>query len=229
MPQKSKYFLGSFLVILFLLLVPTQLKAEEEISVSDENSEEVEEVIEPEVEQNKTDLKELETSDQTTQSEEERQKEVERNQQEVQSDNNNVDLGEEVGDSLARFEESLQQSASIENNEEFQQILSKQTDFINSSKEDLEKVTARSKWQKFFLGPDYRGIKKIKEAIENNKQLVSQLKSLQETILDENSKAEIQTVITSMEEVQTSFQNKVSESEKTGFSLFGWLIKMFVK
>ena len=92
----------------------------------------------------------------------------------------------------------------------------------------LEVTKKRSGVVKFFIGPNYKELKKVEDRIENHKNRLEELKGLRAQ-LENSADAEVLTQqIQIMEQIGAELENEVNE-EKQGISLFGWLFRWMAK
>lgn len=96
------------------------------------------------------------------------------------------------------------------------------------AEEALKKARNRSSFARFFIGPNYKEIKKAKKKIEENTQNVEQLQTLKESLVSSYDKNLLDEQIEVMEEIKTELEADVEQNTK-GFSLFGWLNKILTK
>ena len=92
--------------------------------------------------------------------------------------------------------------------------------------EEIEKIKNRSNFAKFFIGPKYDKIEKAKELLKLDKEKISELEELKASITNVADNAKITEQIEITKKAMTEVENIVGE-EKGGFSLFGWLSKIF--
>ena len=92
----------------------------------------------------------------------------------------------------------------------------------------LDVVKNRGKLKKFFFGPDYKNLNSVEEKLANHDTKLNELKSLALELTNEDDIALLEDQINIMEQVRTELTEEVL-TEKKGFSLFGWLNKMFTK
>ena len=92
----------------------------------------------------------------------------------------------------------------------------------------MKQVKNRGQLNKFFFGPDYRNLNSIEDRLANHEEKITQLKQLATQIVNEDDIVTLQEQIAVMEQVKTELEKEVI-SESKGFSLFGWLNKMFIK
>jgi len=93
---------------------------------------------------------------------------------------------------------------------------------------NLDAVKNRGRLKKFFFGPDYKRLNTVEEKLVNHSEKLSELKALAAQITDEADKASLEAQIKVMEQAAAEIQNEAN-SEKKGFSLFGWLNRMLSK
>ena len=90
----------------------------------------------------------------------------------------------------------------------------------------LDKIKDRSGFAKFFIGPKYEEIEKTKDLIKQDKEKITRLEELKSTLTNEEDKTKIDEQISIIKEAITEVEKIIGE-EQTGFSLFGWLAKIF--
>ncbi|MCK4591879.1 hypothetical protein KAT63_00395 [Candidatus Parcubacteria bacterium] len=92
----------------------------------------------------------------------------------------------------------------------------------------LEVTKKRSGIVKFFIGPNYKELKKVEDRTENHKNRLEELKGLRAQ-LENSADAEVLTQqIQIMEQIGAELENEVNQ-EKQGISLFGWLFRWMAK
>jgi hypothetical protein len=92
----------------------------------------------------------------------------------------------------------------------------------------LQKVQSRSGFAKFFIGPDYGEIKNAKGLLEQNKEQIRQLNEIKNQLSDQNDQQILTEQIQTLEQANLQIENSLENSQK-GFSLFGWLFRIFSK
>jgi hypothetical protein len=102
----------------------------------------------------------------------------------------------------------------------------------NQNQEQIEsglaQIKNRGQLKKFFFGPDYKNLNLIEERLANHEEKLEQLKQLTTQITNEADSTKLQEQITVIEQVKEELRKEVDE-EGGGFSLFGWLNKLFIK
>lgn len=92
--------------------------------------------------------------------------------------------------------------------------------------DELDKIKDRSGFAKFFIGPKYEEIEKAKDLIKQDKEKITKLEELKSTLTSEEDKVKVDEQISIIKGAITEVEKIVGE-EQTGFSLFGWLAKIF--
>lgn len=90
----------------------------------------------------------------------------------------------------------------------------------------LERIKERSGFAKFFIGPKYDEIEKAKDLLEQDKDKIKDLEDLKSVLTNEEDKAKITEQVEVIKKAMTEVENIIGEEQK-GFSLFGWLAKVF--
>lgn len=90
----------------------------------------------------------------------------------------------------------------------------------------LEQVKNRGKLRKFFFGPDYKNLNTVEDRLANHTARLAELKAIAEQVSNAADSETLQEQIAVMEQVGAELENEVANETK-GFSLFGWLNKMF--
>ena len=91
---------------------------------------------------------------------------------------------------------------------------------------ELDKIKDRSGFAKFFIGPKYEEIEKAKDLIKQDKEKITKLEELKSTLTSEEDKVKVDEQISIIKGAITEVEKIIGE-EQTGFSLFGWLAKIF--
>lgn len=91
---------------------------------------------------------------------------------------------------------------------------------------EIEEIKDRSSFSKFFIGPKYEKIEKTKELLKQDKEKINKLEELKASITNEADKIKVTEQIDVIKKALTEVENIINEEQK-GFSLFGWLAKMF--
>ncbi len=105
-------------------------------------------------------------------------------------------------------------------------IAQAQTQNQEKLENSLQKVEGRSNLVKFFIGPDYKEINSAKEILTENRLRVLELNELKNQLSNEGEQQNLTQQAQILEQVNLQVENSLDTSQK-GFSLFGWLVKLF--
>lgn len=94
--------------------------------------------------------------------------------------------------------------------------------------EQLNKLNSKGKLARFLTGTDQGAVKVLKTQIEQNQLRLEQLTQLQNQLTNQADAAMVQSMIQALETENTSLLEKIAQEEQTK-SIFGWLIKWFVR
>ncbi len=89
----------------------------------------------------------------------------------------------------------------------------------------VEKIQARSKLAKLFIGPNYKAINKAQEILEQNDRQIQELSQTLGQSLDESEQKQLAKEIKILEE-NNSELNSFLKNAQEGFSFFGWFNKL---
>jgi len=92
----------------------------------------------------------------------------------------------------------------------------------------LEKVQKRNEFAKLFFGPDYEEINKAEQVLVQNREQIEQLNQLQNQLTNPEDQQVLTQQIQLLEQANLEIENSLN-GEKGGFSLLGWMFKLFNK
>ncbi|HOU45538.1 MAG TPA: hypothetical protein PLA41_00070 [Candidatus Pacearchaeota archaeon] len=92
--------------------------------------------------------------------------------------------------------------------------------------DQVKKATNRKGLAKFFIGPNWKAIKAVEKYLEENKTRIEELKDLKKEFKSQCSTMSIERTIKLLEDENSQISDNLAKSRK-GFSLFGWLFKLF--
>lgn len=92
----------------------------------------------------------------------------------------------------------------------------------------LNKLESRSGLRKRLFGPDYGAIKNLRQQMEENRLRIQQLTQLMNQVTNQADETQLKEAIQALVEQNTSLEEQIQAEEQVG-SIFGWLIKLFVK
>ena len=105
-------------------------------------------------------------------------------------------------------------------------IAQTQTQNQEKIKVSLQKVQSRNSFTKFFVGPNYGEVNNVKKLLEQNREQIKHLDRIQ--ITSEDDKQKLTEQVKLLEQTNREIENSLNTSQK-GFSLFGWIFRMFAK
>ena len=105
-------------------------------------------------------------------------------------------------------------------------IAQNQVQVQEQAEEALEKAQARKGFMKFLIGPDYSQLKTAEDRLEQHNQNLEELKVLRGDIEDDADAVLFDDQIKVMEDIKGELENAIEENS-AGFSLFGWMNRMF--
>jgi hypothetical protein len=91
---------------------------------------------------------------------------------------------------------------------------------------NLQAVQARSGLVKFLVGADIEKIKNAQNILEQNREQIKQLNQIKVQLSNQGDQQVLAEQVKLLEQTNSEFANSLSSSEG-GFSLFGWMFKLF--
>lgn len=107
-----------------------------------------------------------------------------------------------------------------------QDAVKAQTQSMDKISSNIDKLDDRSNFAKFFIGADYGQVKEANLQIEANRLRIEELNQVQSQLQDPTDAAELLKQITVLEFQNTTVQDQVNQLS-SGFSLLGWLFRLF--
>ncbi len=92
----------------------------------------------------------------------------------------------------------------------------------------LQKVQSRGGLAKFFLGPDYGEINNAKKLLEQNREQIKQLDQIKSQLANQADQQKLTQQVQLLEGTNQQIETSLNEAQK-GFSLFGWVFRLFTK
>jgi len=89
----------------------------------------------------------------------------------------------------------------------------------------LERINNRNSFTRLLIGADYKGISDVESLLKENTDKISQLEQIKSQLSEEDQQL-LETHIARLQAVNLEIQNNL-DSSQTGFSLLGWLFKVF--
>jgi len=92
----------------------------------------------------------------------------------------------------------------------------------------LQKVQSRSGFAKFFVGPNYGEINNAKKLLEQNREQIKQLGQIKNQLANQDDQQKLTEQVQLLEQSNQEIENSLNTLQR-GFSLFGWIFRLFVK
>lgn len=94
--------------------------------------------------------------------------------------------------------------------------------------ESLKKAQDRSAFAKFIVGPNYGEINKAKKLLDQNREQIKELNQVKNQLIYQGDQQALTQQIQTLEKAALEIENSLGMSEK-GFSVLGWMFRMFSK
>lgn len=135
--------------------------------------------------------------------------------------------------SRAQVANAVQEMLQVaERNEEFGQQIKTIAQNHNQNQEKIEaslqKTQGRGGFVKFFVGPNYNEINNIKEILDINEEQVNQLNQIKNQLINQADQQQLKEQVRVLEQANLEVESSL-EVEKKGFSLFGWMFRLFAR
>lgn len=92
----------------------------------------------------------------------------------------------------------------------------------------LQKIESRGGFAKFFVGPNYGEINNMQKILEQNREQIKQLNQIKSQLSNQDDVQAFAEQIQILEQANLQIENSLQNAQK-GFSLFGFMFKMFSK
>ncbi|MFH0955627.1 MAG: hypothetical protein V1801_00190 [Candidatus Falkowbacteria bacterium] len=92
----------------------------------------------------------------------------------------------------------------------------------------LEKVQSRGGFAKFFVGPNYGEINNAKKILKQNREQIERLDQVKNQLASQGDQQQLAEQIKTLEQANLEIENSLGTAQK-GFSLFGWMFRLFSK
>lgn len=138
---------------------------------------------------------------------------------------------EHMSDVAKAVEELVRMSDRTEDpgiGDQVREIAKAQGESEDKANEAIDNAEGRGAALKFFLGADYKELKKVKKEMQENENRVRELNGLMDQIENESDKQGLSEQIRVLEEKNKEFSDYLEE-KTAGFSLLGWLFKWINK
>ena len=112
--------------------------------------------------------------------------------------------------------------------QEIKTIAQTQTQNQEKLEAGIQNIQSRSGFARFFVGPNYGEIKESQKLLEQNKEQIQKLNQLRAQIIGQKDQQQIAEQIQLLGQTTQQIENTLDEAQK-GFSLFGWMFRLFAK
>lgn len=92
----------------------------------------------------------------------------------------------------------------------------------------LKKIEERGRVAKFFLGANYSEIRDAEKIIEQNRLRIQQLNEIKSQITNSGDQQALTEQISTLEQESSQTEDSLKRAQK-GFSLLGWMFRLFAK
>ncbi len=93
---------------------------------------------------------------------------------------------------------------------------------------NLQKIEERGTFMRFVFGPDYNEINSAQKLLEQNREQIQQLNQIKDQLSNQGDIQSLSQQIQTLEQTHSEIGTSLEGSQK-GFSLFGWMFKLFSK
>ena len=162
---------------------------------------------------------------------ENRNQNQERNQeQETTKRENGSSTSEQRRSSVANAVQKLLQVANRSGGigQQVRTIAQEQNQNQEKLEANLQKIEGKSTFMKFLFGPDYNEINSAQKLLEQNREQIQQLNQIKDQLSNQGDIQSLSQQIQTLEQTHSEIGTSLEGSQK-GFSLFGWMFKLFSK
>ena len=137
-----------------------------------------------------------------------------------------IDRRSQVANSVQEMLKVAERNAGI--GQQIRTVAQTQNQIQEQAEEAIQEAQKRSKFTKFLIGPNYGQLKQVEENLGINTEQLKELKELKNQVENSEDVVILEQEIFKMEEIRTDLELEV-KNERKGFSLFGWMNKLFSK
>ncbi len=112
--------------------------------------------------------------------------------------------------------------------DQVREIAQQQKQTQTETEQALNRLESRQGWWKRIVGPDYKAVGNLQRQLEQNQERIRQLEQIRTQLSNQGDIDMIQALIEALVQQNTALEEQIQTEEQAG-SLFGWLIKFFVK
>jgi len=136
--------------------------------------------------------------------------------------------GIRIRNSVRNLERVVTRFRDPEDGNQVREMVEEQTQVEERVQILLSSMDARPGFLRFILGPDYKNAGEVRSQIVRLEAQIEQLTRLKEKLTLQEDQDSVQEAIDSLEAEADALESELSEKLE-GFSLFGWLAKLFAQ
>lgn len=146
------------------------------------------------------------------------------------AENATSSLGEQHRSHVSNFVQQLERVAGKDRTvgAEVKAVAQEEREISEKVKEKMEGIEKRGALRTFLIGSDYKNLGALRSDLVTTQNHIERLNKALERTDSSSTKAELETQIKDLTDIQTKAENFVKSMEGK-FSLFGWLARMFSK
>lgn len=142
----------------------------------------------------------------------------------VQSNSNNQQRRSAVANAVQEMLQVAERNTGI--GEQIRVIAQNQNRNQEDIEESLARVQKRSAIAKAIMGPNYSEINKAQELLNQNRSQIQQMEEIRNQVVSEEDKQVLNEQIQLISNANEEIEDLLDDSKK-GFSLLGWMFKIF--
>lgn len=130
----------------------------------------------------------------------------------------------QVGNAVQEMLQMAEQNAGVD--QQLRNAAQVQMQTQEQLEANLEQVQSRSGLAEFFIGPNYNAINAARELLEQNREQIRELNEVKNQLMNQAEQQNLAEQIQIIEQANQEVENSLEDSQK-GFSLLGWLFRLF--
>ena len=147
--------------------------------------------------------------------------------------NNGLILGGEAIERRSRVANAVQEMLVVADRnggigQQVRVIAQQQKEMHETIEQSVQQVKERSKFVRFLIGPRYQQLKNAEDSLQDNRNQYSQKLEDLRMQMNQVDADLMNEQIQKIQQVSEDIGSEIKQARK-GFSLFGWVVKMFVK
>lgn len=142
--------------------------------------------------------------------------------------NKNPNAVEHMSTVAQKVQELLQLRTSGGIGDQVREIAQEQNQAQTQIKNQIDKIESKAGIAKTLFGPDYKGLNVLQQQLDQNQLRIEKLQSLMDQLTNQSDITAVQETIQALTDQNTALQDIINLETQTK-SVFGWLVKLFVK